>query len=70
MSCPVRALDEFDVFMDAANRRIAMSMMIDSARSQGDTQFVLITPQDMSVRPDADITILRLQPPRRGMASG
>ncbi|KAJ2706776.1 Structural maintenance of chromosomes protein 6, partial [Coemansia spiralis] len=68
MSCPVRALDEFDVFMDAANRSIAMQMMVQSARSQGTTQFILITPQDMSVRPDADITILRLQPPRRGAA--
>ncbi|KAJ2319784.1 Structural maintenance of chromosomes protein 6, partial [Coemansia sp. RSA 2610] len=69
MNCPVRALDEFDVFMDAANRRIAMSMMIDSARTQRDTQFILITPQDMSVKPDADITILRLQPPRRSQAT-
>ncbi|KAJ2871892.1 Structural maintenance of chromosomes protein 6 [Coemansia aciculifera] len=65
MNCPVRALDEFDVFMDAANRAIAMSMMIDSARSKNTTQFILITPLDMSVRPDADITILRLQPPKR-----
>ncbi|KAJ2616935.1 Structural maintenance of chromosomes protein 6 [Coemansia sp. RSA 1365] len=69
MNCPVRALDEFDVFMDAANRRIAMSMMIDSARSQKATQFILITPQDMSVKPDADITILRLQPPARSAAA-
>ncbi|KAJ2411882.1 Structural maintenance of chromosomes protein 6, partial [Coemansia sp. RSA 2530] len=65
MNCPVRALDEFDVFMDAANRAIAMSMMIDSARSKNTTQFILITPLDMSVKPDADITILRLQPPKR-----
>ncbi|KAJ1888673.1 metalloprotease, partial [Kickxella alabastrina] len=65
MNCPVRALDEFDVFMDAANRAIAMSMMIDSARSKNETQFILITPLDMSTKPDADITILRLQPPNR-----
>ncbi|KAJ2662182.1 Structural maintenance of chromosomes protein 6 [Coemansia sp. RSA 1199] len=69
MNCPVRALDEFDVFMDAANRKIAMSMMVASARTQRDTQFILITPQDMSVKPDADITILRLQPPRRSAAT-
>ncbi|KAJ2343584.1 Structural maintenance of chromosomes protein 6, partial [Coemansia erecta] len=69
MNCPVRALDEFDVFMDAANRKIAMHMMVDSARSQTDTQFILITPQDMSVKPDADITILKLQPPRRSTAA-
>ncbi|KAJ2161894.1 Structural maintenance of chromosomes protein 6 [Coemansia sp. RSA 552] len=69
MNCPVRALDEFDVFMDAANRKIATSMMIGSARSQKDTQFILITPQDMNVKPDADITILRLQPPRRSAST-
>ncbi|KAJ1937798.1 Structural maintenance of chromosomes protein 6, partial [Linderina macrospora] len=65
MSCPVRALDEFDVFMDAANRTIAMRMMVDSAKSSSTTQFILITPQDMSVRPDADVTIFRLNQPRR-----
>ncbi|KAJ1864300.1 Structural maintenance of chromosomes protein 6 [Coemansia sp. RSA 989] len=69
MNCPVRALDEFDVFMDAANRRIAMSMMVASARTQRDTQFILITPQDMSVKPDKDVTILRLQPPQRTAVS-
>ncbi|KAJ2679177.1 Structural maintenance of chromosomes protein 6 [Coemansia spiralis] len=66
MNCPVRALDEFDVFMDAANRHIAMKMMVDSARSKSDTQFILITPQDMpSFRHDADITIFKLNPPAR-----
>ncbi|KAI7834371.1 hypothetical protein BX661DRAFT_177093 [Kickxella alabastrina] len=40
-------------------------MMIDSARSKNETQFILITPLDMSTKPDADITILRLQPPNR-----
>ncbi|KAJ2395353.1 Structural maintenance of chromosomes protein 6, partial [Coemansia sp. RSA 2559] len=65
MNCPVRALDEFDVFMDATFRKITMRMMVDSARLKGDTQFILITPQDMSVKPDADITIFRLQPPTR-----
>lgn len=65
MNCPVRALDEFDVFMDAANRTITMSMMIDSARATDVTQFILITPLDMPVKPDADISILRLEPPRQ-----
>ncbi|KAJ2550115.1 Structural maintenance of chromosomes protein 6 [Coemansia sp. RSA 1933] len=70
MNCPVRALDEFDVFMDAAFRKITMNMMVDSALQKGDTQFILITPQDMSIRPDANVTIFRLQPPTRSANSG
>ncbi|KIJ26663.1 hypothetical protein M422DRAFT_55403 [Sphaerobolus stellatus SS14] len=40
-------VDEFDVFMDAANRRISMKMMIETANTS-DKQYILITPQDMS----------------------
>ena len=34
---------------DAVNRRIAMGMMIDAAKAADQTQFILITPQDMGV---------------------
>lgn len=34
---------------DAVNRRIAMTMMIDTAKSADQTQFILITPQEMGV---------------------
>ncbi|OLY84311.1 Structural maintenance of chromosomes protein 6 [Smittium mucronatum] len=65
MSCPIRALDEFDVFMDAANRAISMRMIVKSARCSPETQFLLISPQDMTIKPASDIKILLLEPPSR-----
>ncbi|OMJ29839.1 Structural maintenance of chromosomes protein 6 [Smittium culicis] len=65
MSCPIRALDEFDVFMDAANRAISMRMIVKSARCSPETQFLLISPQDMTIKPASDIKILMLEPPSR-----
>jgi chromosome segregation ATPase len=47
MGCPIRGLDEFDVFMDAVNRRISMKMLIESARDTAQNQYIMITPQDM-----------------------
>lgn len=35
---------------DAVNRRIAMKMMVETAAAADQTQFILITPQDMGVR--------------------
>ncbi|KAI8853104.1 hypothetical protein BC829DRAFT_20552 [Chytridium lagenaria] len=69
MANPFRALDEFDVFMDAVNRRVSMKLMIDNARS--DTvkrQYIFITPQDMSHVPglgSADVKIIKLHDPER-----
>ncbi|KDE07849.1 hypothetical protein MVLG_01943 [Microbotryum lychnidis-dioicae p1A1 Lamole] len=48
VGCPLRCLDEFDVFMDAVNRRISMKMMVDTAKATDEVQFILITPQSMS----------------------
>lgn len=63
VACPLRCLDEFDVFMDAANRKIAVDMMVrcyrwastvsdpalqlDSARHANEVQYCFITPQDL-----------------------
>jgi chromosome segregation ATPase len=48
MKSPFRALDEFDVFMDAVNRRISMGLLVEHARDTAHTgQYILITPQDM-----------------------
>ncbi|KAJ3203558.1 Structural maintenance of chromosomes protein 6 [Entophlyctis luteolus] len=69
MGNPFRALDEFDVFMDAVNRTISMQNMISYARS-GDPpcQYIFITPQDMSHVPDLngrDVQVHRLRDPER-----
>ncbi|WAQ83546.1 hypothetical protein PtA15_3A917 [Puccinia triticina] len=48
INCPIRCLDEFDVFMDEVNRRIAIRMMIDSAKEANDVQYVFITPNGLS----------------------
>lgn len=52
MGCPIRCLDEFDVYMDAVNRRLVVEMLINNAKNSG-TQFILITP--VSVRNFLDI---------------
>lgn len=47
MGSPIRCLDEFDVFMDSANRASSMGLMIKTARRSVGRQFILITPQAM-----------------------
>ncbi|KAF8940184.1 P-loop containing nucleoside triphosphate hydrolase protein [Dissophora ornata] len=66
MSSSIRCLDEFDVFMDAVNRRISMQMLIDTARESDGVQYILITPQDASsVSPGPDVRVHRLHDPER-----
>lgn len=45
---PFRAMDEFDVFMDAVSRKISMDTLVDFAEAQG-SQWILITPHDTSL---------------------
>ena len=60
-------LDEFDVFMDAVNRRISMKMMIDTANTSDKKQYILITPQDMTnVQLGPTVRVLRMSDPERG----
>ncbi|XP_048354863.1 structural maintenance of chromosomes protein 6 [Sphaerodactylus townsendi] len=67
---PFRCLDEFDVFMDMVNRRIAMDMMLKMADSQRYRQFIFLTPQHMrSLPPSPIIRILRMQDPERGQST-
>ncbi|KAJ8329746.1 Structural maintenance of chromosomes protein 6 [Batrachochytrium dendrobatidis] len=69
MASPFRALDEFDVFMDAVNRRLAMKLMVDNARdAESQSQYILITPQNMSHVQGIggpDVRVSRLVDPER-----
>ncbi|KAK9473181.1 uncharacterized protein V1510DRAFT_415335 [Dipodascopsis tothii] len=66
MNCPLRGLDEFDVFMDAVNRRVSLKLMIDAAREAHQTQTVFITPQDMgNLQFGQDVKIHRMADPER-----
>ncbi|KAF9505772.1 hypothetical protein BS47DRAFT_1306174 [Hydnum rufescens UP504] len=72
IGCPIRCLDEFDVFMDAVNRKISMKVrkppyLIDTAKSAEGRQFVFITPLDIStVGQGPEIRIHRMNDPERG----
>ena len=46
-SCPFRAMDEFDVFMDAVARRTSMASLFENAALTPHLQFVFLTPQDV-----------------------
>lgn len=66
MQSPMRCLDEFDVFMDMANRRVAMEMMVDMALLQPRRQFIFLTPHDISNLPNArEIHVWKMADPKR-----
>ncbi|KAJ8747970.1 hypothetical protein K2173_014372 [Erythroxylum novogranatense] len=46
---PFRAMDEFDVFMDAVSRKISLDTLLDFALTQG-SQWIIITPHDIRDR--------------------
>ncbi|KAG8689608.1 Structural maintenance of chromosomes protein 6 [Ceratobasidium sp. 423] len=48
LGCPIRCLDEFDVFMDQVNRHIAMQTMVSTAKASDKKQYIIITPLDVS----------------------
>ena len=62
MSPPFRILDEFDVFMDSVNRKIAISNILNFARIGRKFQFVFLTPlgtENIDVD-DGDVKIIKL----------
>lgn len=63
----IRCLDEWDVFLDMVNRKIASSLLIDSARESDNKQYIFITPQDMAgMTAKANEKVIRMSDPVRG----
>jgi len=50
---PFRAMDEFDVFMDAVSRKISLDTLVEFALTQG-SQWIFITPHDISMVKQGD----------------
>jgi hypothetical protein len=79
-SCPFRAMDEFDVFMDAVARRTSMASLFENAALTPHLQFVFLTPQDVRAvdeakkelrskgidLPEHYLKVLCMLPPKRG----
>lgn len=67
MSCNIRGLDEFDVFMDEVNRKVSMKLMIRGISEMKNGQTIFITPNnmaDINVNKN-DVKIFRLPDPER-----
>jgi chromosome segregation ATPase len=60
IASPFRAIDEFDVHLDPKNREVISRLIIASSRELGETQYVAITPGQVSV-PDADVHVVVVQ---------
>uniref|UniRef100_A0A7N0REW4 RecF/RecN/SMC N-terminal domain-containing protein n=1 Tax=Kalanchoe fedtschenkoi TaxID=63787 RepID=A0A7N0REW4_KALFE len=61
---PFRAMDEFDVFMDAVSRKISLDTLVEFALGQ-DSQWIFITPHDISmVKHDDRIKKQQMAAPR------
>ena len=62
MSPPFRILDEFDVFMDSVNRKIAITNILNFARMGRKFQFIFLTPlgTENIDNEDGDVRIIKL----------
>lgn len=67
MTCRIRGLDEFDVFMDEVNRKVSMKLMIDAVFSLDQGQTIFITPNNMAdIKIDKrDVKIFKMADPER-----
>ncbi|KAF8595961.1 P-loop containing nucleoside triphosphate hydrolase protein [Ceratobasidium sp. AG-I] len=69
LGCPIRCLDEFDVFMDQVNRHIAMQTMVSTARASDKKQYIIITPLDVSSNLASGVRIHKMADPERGQTA-
>jgi structural maintenance of chromosomes protein 6 len=68
LETPFRVMDEFDVFLDAISRKIALMTLVEIAKKMEHRQFILITPQDLSnITPDDKVKIFKLNAPARNV---
>lgn len=66
MESPVRAMDEFDVYMDSVNRNVSLRLVLEQCRALGG-QYIFCTPIDLNAFINAsDVKVFRLQTPVRG----
>lgn len=68
MHSKVRGLDEFDVFMDNVNRRIALKLILQKVRENPKRQTIFITPLSVSGvegLEDKSVNIHEISPPER-----
>jgi len=71
LETPFRILDEFDVFLDPASRRLVLQLLIHAAKKMTHRQFIFITPQDISsLKADPILRIHKLKPPERRTVAG
>jgi structural maintenance of chromosomes protein 5 len=60
IASPFRAIDEFDVHLDPKNREVISKLIVLSARHLGETQYLAITPGQVTV-PDTDVHVIIVQ---------
>jgi len=63
MTPPFRILDEFDVFMDSINRRIAIDLIINYAKEARKFQYMFLTPLNLEHLNDEkeDVQVIRFE---------
>jgi hypothetical protein len=52
-----RTMDEFDVFLDAVARNIALDTLVESSSALGHWQFIFLSPQDLNTVAHAEFEI-------------